>query len=117
MNPLLDYAVRHYLLVSGTLVLAVLAIVLEVRHRTRGGLALGPNDAVGLINKGGVLVLDVRDTKDYEAGHIIDARSIPAADLQGKIDTFKKYKEKPVIVYCENGMASGPAAQRLRAAG
>jgi rhodanese-related sulfurtransferase len=59
----------------------------------------------------------VRDAKDYEAGHIIEARNVPAAELASKADTLKRYKEKPVIVYCDSGMAAGSAAKVLRAAG
>ena len=66
----------------------------------------------------GALLLDVRDSQEYEAGHIIEARNLPAAELGAKAETLlKKYKEKPVIVYCESGAASGAAARTLRAAG
>ncbi len=90
--------------------------MIEFRHRARGGSAIGPADAVRLANSGALLV-DVRNSQEYEAGHIIDARSLPAAELAAKADTLKKFKEKPVIVYCENGMASGAAARTLRTAG
>jgi rhodanese-related sulfurtransferase len=59
----------------------------------------------------------VRDAQAYEAGHIIEARHLPATELAAKADTLKKYKEKPVIVYCETGAASGPATRTLREAG
>jgi rhodanese-related sulfurtransferase len=117
MNRLLEFAVNHYFLVSAAVVLAVVGIIMELRLRGRGSLAVSPADAVHIMNRGGALVLDVRDSKDYEAGHIIDARSIPAKELQGKLDTFKKYKEKPVLVYCDNGAVSASAAQELRAQG
>jgi len=90
--------------------------VIELRQRARGSLAVGPADAVRLANSG-ALLLDVRDGAEYEAGHIIEARSLPAADVGAKADTLKKYKEKPVIVYCESGAASGAAARTLRGAG
>lgn len=117
MNQLLEYATRHYYLVAATVVLALVAIVLELRQRRQGTLAISPAEAVGLMNRGGMLVLDVRTAAEYEAGHIIEARNIAAAELAGKIDTLKKYKEKPVLVCCENGIASAGAAQTLRAQG
>ena len=117
MKQFLEYAARNYHLLIPAVVLAVLAVFVELRFRKKGALAISPADAVDLMNKGGILVLDVRDAKEYEAGHIINARSIPAADLQGKLDTFKKHREKPVLVYCENGSASAGAAQTLREQG
>jgi len=117
MKQFLEYAARNYHLLIPAVLLALLAVFLELRHRRKGALAISPADAVDLMNKTGALVLDVRDAKEYEAGHIINARSIPAGELQGKIDTFKKHREKPVVVYCDTGTASAGAAQVLRAQG
>ena len=116
MNRFFEYVVHHPFLVSAAAILAVLAIVIEFRQRARGSSAVAPGDAVRLANAG-ALLLDVRDSQAYEAGHIIEARNLPAADLAGKLETLKKYKEKPVIVYCENGTASAGAARTLRAGG
>jgi rhodanese-related sulfurtransferase len=116
MNRLIEYTTNHPFLVAAAAILAVLAILIEVRHRARGSSVITPADAVRLANSG-ALLLDVREAKDYEAGHIIDARHVPAAEVAGRAETFKKYKEKPVIVYCESGLASAGAARALRAAG
>jgi len=116
MNRFFEYVVHHPFLVAAAAILAVLAVVIEFRHRARGSSAVAPADAVRLANTG-ALLLDVRDGQEYEAGHIIEARNLPAADLATKAETLKKYKEKPVIVYCENGTTSGAAARTLRAGG
>jgi rhodanese-related sulfurtransferase len=116
MNRFFEYVAHHPFLVAGAAILAVIALVFEFRHRARGSNALGPADAVRLANSG-ALLLDVRGSQEYEAGHIIEARNVPAAELAAKAETLKKYKEKPVLVYCENGAASGDAANKLRAAG
>jgi rhodanese-related sulfurtransferase len=116
MNRFFEYVVHHPFLVSAAAILAVLGAVIEFRHRARGSSGVAPADAVRLANAG-ALLLDVRDSQAYEAGHIIDARHLPAAELAAKADTLKKYKEKPVIVYCDTGAASGAAARTLRAAG
>jgi rhodanese-related sulfurtransferase len=117
MNQFLEYAARNYHLLIPAVLLAVLAVFVELRHRKKGALAISPADAVDLMNKAGALVLDVRDSKEYEAGHIINARNVAAGELQSKLDTFKKHREKPVIVYCENGSTSAAAAQTLRTQG
>src|SRR5690606_12800331 len=70
-----------------------------------------------LLANSGAAVIDVRPEADYAAGHIIDARHIPANELAARADTLKKYKEKPVLVYCENGFASAQAARALKSAG
>ena len=116
MNRLIEYTTHHPFLVAAAVILAVLAIVIEIRQRARGSSAIMPSDAVRLTNSG-ALLLDVRDAKDYEAGHIIDARHVPAAEVASRAESFKKYKEKPVIVYCDTGFASAGAARALRASG
>lgn len=116
MTRFLEYVTHHPFLVAAAAILAVLAIVIEIRHRTRGSSAVSPADAVRLANSGAAF-LDVRDAKDYEAGHIIEARHIPAAEIASGAQTLKKYREKPVVVYCDTGFASAGAARALRANG
>jgi rhodanese-related sulfurtransferase len=116
MNRFLEYTTNHPYLVAAAAILAVLAVVIELRARARGGTSIGTNDAVRLANSG-ALLLDVRDAKDYEAGHIIEARNIPAAEVASRAESLKKFKEKPVIVYCDGGFTSAGAARALRASG
>jgi rhodanese-related sulfurtransferase len=116
MNRLFEYTTNHPFLVAAAAILAVLAIVIEIRQRARGSFVVAPADAIRLANSG-ALILDVRDSAAYEAGHIIEARHVPAAEIGQRAESFKKYKEKPVLVYCENGVASAGAARALRAGG
>src|SRR5690606_9858177 len=105
MNRFLEYTVNHPFLVSAAAILAVMALVIEIRLRQRGSNTVGTADAVRLTNAG-ALILDVRGEQDYQAGHIIDARHVPASEVAARAETFKRFKEKPVLVYCENGFSS-----------
>jgi rhodanese-related sulfurtransferase len=116
MNRLLEYTVNHPFLVAAAAILFILTLVVEFRQRGRGSSAIGPNDAIRLANAGAA-ILDVRSTEDYQAGHIIDARHIPSAELGSRAESLKKYKEKPVIVYCDSGFASAAAARALKEQG
>lgn len=116
MSRFVEYITNHPFLVAAAAILAVLAVVIEFRHRARGTAAIGPADAVRLVNAG-ALVLDVRDAKAYEAGHIIDARNIPAAEVGDRAETLKKFKDKPVLVYCDNGFTSANVVRQLKAVG
>jgi rhodanese-related sulfurtransferase len=116
MNRLLEYTVNHPFLVAAAAILFILTLVMELRQRGRGGSAVGPNDAIRLANTGAG-ILDVRSTEDYQAGHIIDARHVPVAELGSRAESLKKYKDKPLIVYCETGSASATAARALKEQG
>lgn len=116
MNRFFEYSTNHPFLVAAAAILAVLAIVIEIRERAKGSSLIGPGDAVRLTNSG-ALVLDVRESGEYDTGHIIDARNIPAKEVGQRADSLKKYKDKPVVVCCENGFTSATAAKALKAAG
>lgn len=116
MNRLLEYAGNHIYLVSATVVAALIAIVYEWFQHGRNADAVSPAAAIRLHNQGG-LVLDVRSPEEFNAGHIIDARNLPLASLKQSLDSIKKYREKPVIVCCEQGVTAGQAARLLRTEG
>src|ERR1035437_1969921 len=59
---------------------------------------VGATEAVQLINRRDALVLDVRDAASFAAGHIPNARNIPAPDLKTRLREIEKYKSRPVIV-------------------
>ena len=116
MDHLLPFIQNHPLLISAIVVVAIAGIVIELRHRVSSAAAVGPSDAVRLMNSG-ALVIDVRAADAYAAGHIIDARHIPQAELAAQADALKKYREKPVILYCDSGVTSGASAGVLKALG
>ena len=113
MEQLFEFAGDHPFLVSAALILTVLVFVNEMRLRTRGATALHPNEAIRLINQGS-LVLDVRGAESYGAGHIINARNVPLAELQAGAGKLDKHKNRPVLVYCDNGINGGKAAAWLK---
>ena len=116
MDRLLEYIARHPFLVGGTAVLALAVIAYEVSRARSGGQAVGPMDAVRLMNQGALLV-DVRSREEFEGGHVLDARHLPQEEVAGAAESLKKYRDKPVIVCCESGMRSGAAARVLKAQG
>ena len=82
-----------------------------------GGSQIGTFEATRLINQGPALVLDVRDEKDFAAGHLPKARHIPASELATRLAEIGKFKEKPVIVTERSGPRAGSASKLLRNSG
>ena len=75
---------------------------------------LTPNEAVLMMNRSQVLILDVRDEAEFAAGHINNAKHIPVAELESRIKEIQKYKDKSVIVNCQGGVRSSKACGILR---
>ncbi|WP_296751523.1 rhodanese-like domain-containing protein [Thiobacillus sp.] len=63
------------------------------------------------------LVLDVREDKEYAAGHIPKARHIPLGQLAGRLQELDKFKSKPILVACRSGQRSARACGMLKKAG
>jgi rhodanese-related sulfurtransferase len=116
MDRFLEYATRHPLLVGGTVAMAIAVAAYELSKARSGGQAVGPTDAVRLLNQGAVL-LDVRSQAEFDSGHVIDARHLPQEQVGQAGETLKKYKDKVVIACCESGARSGAAARLLRTQG
>jgi rhodanese-related sulfurtransferase/predicted transcriptional regulator len=64
-----------------------------------------------------VVVLDVRPSEEFEAGHIEGARSIPIDELEERLDELPKSRE--VIAYCRGPFCvmAHDAVHQLRSAG
>lgn len=116
MDRLLEYAARHPLLLGGTVVLALAVAAYEFSRARGGGQAVGPTEAVRLMNQGAVLV-DVRSKGEYDSGHILDSRHLPQEEMGQAAETLKRFKDKVVIACCESGMRSGAAARVLKTQG
>ena len=63
------------------------------------------------------LVLDVREDKEFAAGHIPKARHIPLGQLAGRLQELEKFKAKPILVTCRSGQRSARACGMLKKAG
>jgi len=78
---------------------------------------VGTMEAVQLINRRDAIVLDVRETGDFEAGHIANARHIPEAQVNERIRELEKFKARPIIVSCRTGTRAPAIAGVLRKRG
>lgn len=62
----------------------------------------------------GALVVDVRDEDKYRHRHIPGAISLPLALLRGGMPaSLSQAKDKPIVVYCSDGVTSGPEGTHI----
>ena len=111
MDQVLEFVVSHPLLMGAFGVMLALFIRNEMQ---RGGRSVSAQELVDLVNRESAVVLDVRDKKEYDTGHIVDSINIPFPVLDSRVDELKKHKDKPIIIACKMGQHSGSAGTLLR---
>jgi rhodanese-related sulfurtransferase len=108
-----QFILNHWLLWSALLIVLILLLLEELRGK-QGGHRLSPQQAVDLINNHRAGVVDIRDLDAFKSGHIVNAIHIPQTDLVNNLEKLKKYREKPLILTCNNGQNSQLMAVKLR---
>lgn len=79
------------------------------------GLEVSPAQTAEALAAGTVLVVDVREQAERDAGYIEGSRHIPLQELAAAAATLPK--ETTIVAQCRVGGRSAMAAQALRAAG
>lgn len=114
MARFLDFLVNHWILAG--LWLAIATLLLAYLN-SKTAKSVSPQAASILVNRADGTFLDIRERKDFDKGHIVDAINIPLAKLHERITELEKSKETPLIVVCQMGHHSGEAVKILQAKG
>ncbi len=79
----------------------------------RGSKELSPAQAVPWINDPDTVVIDVSAAADFNQGHIVDARHLPASRLAKPDAEILKLKDKKLLLVCKSGPTAETAATSL----
>ena len=116
MDRLLDYVSHHPYLVSLAVAMALAVLVFELRDRGRNFASLQPQDAIRLMNQG-AQVVDLRDSAAFAAGHVSGARNVTPEQRGSAAESLKKFKDKMLVLYCEEGQTAANLTRQLHANG
>lgn len=114
MTRFFEFLVNHWIL-SG-LWLALFATLIAYVN-SKSGKSVSPHQATLLVNKQNGVFLDIRERKEFDKGHIVDAVNIPLAKLHDRITELEKKKDVPIVVVCQVGQQSAQAVKALEAKG
>jgi rhodanese-related sulfurtransferase len=115
-DHLAQYSDQHPLLVWGTAVVAVIAIVVEIRARSESFASVSPQEAILLMNRG-ALAIDLRSASEFADGHVPGARRMDGEQILKAGDLLKKHQSKSLIVCCNTGSLAAAAVRQLREQG
>ncbi len=112
----MEFIQENALLIGLAIGSAVMLFMPAMKKGASGVPNLNTSDAITLINRSHAMVLDVRDTKEFEEGHIAEAKNIPLNDLESRLSELSKYKNKAVLVNCQRGARGAKACDLLKKA-
>lgn len=113
MAQIIEFAGNNPILVLALAVITLLIIKTEIGLKLSKVAQLSVNDAVRLMNGDDVVVLDVRESNEYNSGHIRDAVHIPLSALNKRMTELEKFKNKKILAYCRSGSRSNSACRTL----
>lgn len=114
VEQIFEFVSNHYILVSSFVFLLVAFVINEGKQ---GGAAITPTNLVNLVNREGAVLLDIRDPKEYSAGHIAGALSMPVSSIDARIGELESEKGKPVVLVCKMGQQASATGRKLKALG
>ena len=112
MQRLFEFIGHHPFLAAGALAAALAVIAVEIKERVQKFAALSAAQVVRLMNQGALLI-DLRPREAFDAGHIGEARNVPAAQIESQAESLKKWRDRTVITYCDSGVTGAGAARTL----
>jgi rhodanese-related sulfurtransferase len=117
VDRLIEFSTNHPILVMALALVLGMLIAGEFRNRLRGFADIGPTEATELLNHDDAITLDVRESAEFEQGHILNAIHIPRSLLADRVKELDKHRGKAIIVYCATGNRSIAAGRMLKANG
>ncbi|PCK09567.1 MAG: sulfurtransferase [Alteromonadaceae bacterium] len=107
----LVFVSEQWLLVS---LLAVLVSALIFVESRKGGTSLSLHEVTRMLNADEAILLDVREAKEFKAGHITGAVNIPHLKLASRAEELEKHKSKTIIVVDKAGQHGGASGKLLK---
>lgn len=114
VEQIFEFIGNHFVLVS---VFVFLLVAFIINEGKQGGAAITPSSLVSLVNRDGAVILDIRDSKDFNAGHIAGSVNMPYANFESRKGELEAYKETPIVLVCKLGQHAGAVGRKLRAEG
>ena len=110
----MDFVQQNIMWVMAAAISGAMLLASVVRSSGKG---VSVTEATLLINREDALVVDVRETSEWTAGHIPNARHIALGQLAKHLSELEKFKSRPVIICCASGNRSSSACGTLKRAG
>jgi rhodanese-related sulfurtransferase len=101
----MKFLMDNWMLISVAFVSGAMLIWPAVGRGPRAG-SITPDQAVQLINRERAVVVDVSETEEFAAGHVVGSKNVPVSQVEQRLTDAVKNKTVPLILVCANGARS-----------
>ena len=110
---IINFLIEHYYLSIPLLAVLVLLILSNAK---KGGKKISCQTLISMTNQNRALIIDIRDSESFNAGHITASKNIPQNDLLRRINEITNI-DKSIILVCDMGNISPNAGEALKKEG
>ena len=107
---IINFLIEHYYLSIPLLTVLVLLILSNAK---KGGKKISCQTLISMSNQNSALIIDIRDSESFNAGHITASKNIPQNELTRRINEITNI-DKSVILVCDMGNISPNAGEALK---
>ena len=110
---IINFLIEHYYLSVPLLTVLVLLILSNAK---KGGKKISCQTLISMTNQNRALIIDIRDSESFNAGHITASKNIPQNELTRRINEITNI-DKSIILVCDMGNISPNAGEALKKEG
>ncbi len=112
MERLPEFIANHLFLFTLLVALTMLLVWNLFGDSLSGVKSILPSELTRMMNHEDAVVIDLRSREQFDQGHIINAKNHPVAEIETSKSKLQAFKQKPLVVVCQNG---GESARISRA--
>src|SRR5688572_5371741 len=101
----MKFLMDNWMLLSVAFVSGAMLLWPAVARGQRSGTLSAPQ-AIHLINRERAVLVDVSETEEFAAGHVVGSKNVPLGQLEQRLPDAVKNKTVPLILVCGNGARS-----------
>jgi rhodanese-related sulfurtransferase len=113
----MSFVQNNWLLILVLIMSGAMLVWPLVQRRMSPVKDIGNLEATRLINSANAVLVDVRETKEFEGGRLPKAVHIPLSQLDSRGSELARFVGKPVVAYCMTGNRSRMAGKALERVG
>jgi len=109
----MSFVQNNWMLIVVLIVSGAMLVWPLVQRRLSPSRDVGNLEATRLVNSSNAVLLDVRETPEFEGGRLPNAVHIPLSQIESRGGELARNTGRPVVVYCMSGNRSRMAGKAL----